>query len=187
MRRRLRCLDDRELLFAAVDDREAFAELYRRHFPGVLAYFRSVVGRNELALDLAAETFAAILIALPSYRPTDAPGSSWLYAIARNQLASSARRGSAETRARKQLQMQALVLSDAGEAALDRLVAAADIEELRKALRRLPDEQRDAVTARFLEGRDYAEIADQMQCSEQVVRKRVSRGLASLRLSLHRL
>jgi RNA polymerase sigma-70 factor (ECF subfamily) len=45
-------------------------------------------------------------------------------------------------------------------------------------------EQRDAITARFINGLDYPEIAVEMQCSEQVVRKRVSRGLSALRARL---
>jgi len=45
----------------------------------------------------------------------------------------------------------------------------------------LPDDLRDAVVARVLEERDYDEIAAQLGCSQQVVRKRVSRGLTRLR------
>ena len=38
--------------------------------------------------------------------------------------------------------------------------------------------------ARVVKGRDYAEIAAQLGRSEPVVRQRVSRGLARLRLQL---
>jgi RNA polymerase sigma-70 factor (ECF subfamily) len=41
-----------------------------------------------------------------------------------------------------------------------------------------------AIEAHHLEERGYAEIAAELQCSESVVRKRVSRGLASLRTQL---
>jgi DNA-directed RNA polymerase specialized sigma24 family protein len=40
------------------------------------------------------------------------------------------------------------------------------------------------VTARVIEERDYGEIAGQLSLSEQVVRKRVSRGLARLRSTI---
>jgi RNA polymerase sigma-70 factor (ECF subfamily) len=52
------------------------------------------------------------------------------------------------------------------------------IEEL---LGDLSEEIRDAVIARVLEERDYEEIASRLGCSQQVVRKRVSRGLSRLR------
>ncbi len=45
----------------------------------------------------------------------------------------------------------------------------------------LPEEQGQAIRARYLEGRDYAEIASELRCSESVVRKRASRGVAALR------
>ena len=45
----------------------------------------------------------------------------------------------------------------------------------------LPPAQRDAVRERVLDERDYEEIAERLECSSQVVRKRVSRGLAALR------
>jgi RNA polymerase sigma factor (sigma-70 family) len=49
------------------------------------------------------------------------------------------------------------------------------------ALASLPREQRQAIEARIVEELDYPEIASALQCSEQVVRKRVSRGLAAMR------
>jgi RNA polymerase sigma-70 factor (ECF subfamily) len=45
----------------------------------------------------------------------------------------------------------------------------------------LPPAQRDAVLARVVQERPYAEIADEMRCSELLVRQRVSRGLRALR------
>jgi DNA-directed RNA polymerase specialized sigma24 family protein len=48
-------------------------------------------------------------------------------------------------------------------------------------MEQLVPEQRDAITAHVLEDRGYGEIAAELQTSEAVVRKRVSRGLASLR------
>jgi DNA-directed RNA polymerase specialized sigma24 family protein len=45
----------------------------------------------------------------------------------------------------------------------------------------LPSDQRHAVKARIVDERGYGEIAGELGCSELVVRKRVSRGLAWLR------
>jgi RNA polymerase sigma-70 factor (ECF subfamily) len=179
-------LDDRDLLVCACHDREAFAELYRRHVAGVLAYFSRALDRSDLAFDLTAETFAAALLALPSYRPGPAPGRSWLYAIAHNRLVDSVRKGQAEARARDELGMQTIVLTDGGEAAIDRIIARMDGRSAFELVSELPDDQREAITARFLNGLEYSEIAAAMDCSEQVVRKRVSRGLASLGLRLAR-
>ena len=45
----------------------------------------------------------------------------------------------------------------------------------------LPVDQRIAVQGRVLEERDYADLARTLECSQSVVRQRVSRGLRSLR------
>jgi len=45
----------------------------------------------------------------------------------------------------------------------------------------IPDRQRAAVRARVVDESSYAEIADRLNCSELVVRQRVSRGLSRLR------
>ena len=45
----------------------------------------------------------------------------------------------------------------------------------------LPEDQREAIRARILGERPYDEIARELETSELVLRKRVSRGLATLR------
>jgi RNA polymerase sigma-70 factor (ECF subfamily) len=49
----------------------------------------------------------------------------------------------------------------------------------------LPGDQRAAIRARVLQEREYPEIASELRCSESVVRKRVSRGLQTLRTRMH--
>ncbi len=176
-------MDDRDLLVAAKHDREAFAVFYRRHVEGVLTFFYRSVPSADVALDLTAETFAAVLLALPSYRPGQSPGRAWLYVIAHHRLVNSLRRGQAEARAREQLGMQALRLSPTGEEEIQRIVNRAE-DTASRLVRALPEPQRDAITARFIDGLDYADIARSLSCSEQVVRQRVSRGLAALRQQL---
>jgi RNA polymerase sigma-70 factor (ECF subfamily) len=45
----------------------------------------------------------------------------------------------------------------------------------------LPADQAGAIEARFIEDASYEDIARRLRTSEAVVRKRVSRGLATLR------
>jgi DNA-directed RNA polymerase specialized sigma24 family protein len=44
------------------------------------------VGSEEVAADLAGETFAAALLACGRYRAGEAPALAWLLGIARNKL-----------------------------------------------------------------------------------------------------
>jgi RNA polymerase sigma-70 factor (ECF subfamily) len=56
--------------------------------------------------------------------------------------------------------------------------------DLAAALAALSAEERDAVLRRVVADEPYPLIAQQIGCSEQVARKRVSRGLANLRRRL---
>ena len=168
---------DAELLVAALVDAEAFGEFYDRHIAKVLAFFRRRVPDAELAMDLAAETFAAALGSLGNFVPSEEPATAWLFAIARHRWFDAMRRGEVEDRARRALEMQPLIVDDHALAVIERLAASGAMGLLDS----LPDDQRDAVVARHVDGREYDEIAAQLRCSESVVRKRVSRGLARLR------
>jgi RNA polymerase sigma-70 factor (ECF subfamily) len=172
---------DEQLLADTRRDPAAFAAFYRRHLDSVVRFFRARVREPELAADLAAETFAAALLGSRRYRPELAPPRAWLYAIARHKLLDSLRHGQVEDRARRKLGMQAVEMSDDDLARVEEIAAGGSALEL---LDDLPDDVRTALGARVLDSRDYAEIAGELRCSEQVVRKRVSRGLAQLRARL---
>jgi RNA polymerase sigma-70 factor (ECF subfamily) len=172
---------DEQLLADARRDPSAFATFYRRHLEAVVRFFRARVREPELAADLCAETFAAALLASRRYRPDLAPPRAWLYAIARHKLLDSLRHGQVEDRARRKLGMQPVELNDDDLDRVEEIAAGGSALEL---LDELPDDVRAALGARVLESREYSEIAGELRCSEQVVRKRVSRGLAQLRARL---
>jgi RNA polymerase sigma factor (sigma-70 family) len=178
-------LTDEELIWLAKTDKEAFAMLYRRHLPGILAYFKRATHSPEFAFDLAAETFASALLALPRYERGNAAGAGWLYTIARSRLIDSIRRGKSEASARQRLEMEPIVLNDQGAEVVRRLIEEGERAAVRDLVDGLPSDQREAVLARFMNEQEYAEIAAELQCSEQVVRKRVSRALKTLRIKLN--
>jgi RNA polymerase sigma factor (sigma-70 family) len=175
--------DDDLLAAAACGDGDAFAAFYRRHTALVLGYLRRRVPEPELAFDLAAETFAAALLSAGRYRPMGAPAASWLLGIAHHKLLESLRRGRVEAAARRKLRLEPVVMEDADLAAVEER-AAAGAAQLEALLAQLPDEQRRAVWARVVDEREYGDIAAELECSQQVVRQRVSRGLRTMRLRL---
>jgi RNA polymerase sigma factor (sigma-70 family) len=175
--------DDRELLAATRREPAAFGVFYRRNLAPLVAYFVDRTRDAELAADLTAETFAAALAASRRYRPGPEPAAAWLFAIARSKLVDSYRRGQVEEGARRKLGMQPLQLED-DEIERVEVLADAGRPRLRELLDELPEVQRAAIEARVIEERDYADIAGQLRCSEQVARQRVSRGLARMRARL---
>jgi RNA polymerase sigma-70 factor (ECF subfamily) len=177
-------LDDDLLARYAAGDPDAFVALYRRHLRAVLGFFLRRTGDPELTADLTAEVFAAALLAAPRYRPGERPALAWLYGIAAHKLADSRRRGRVENEARRRLALEPLCVDDADLERVSVLGGAADDGDVQALVASLPPAQRDAVLARVIEERPYAEIAVAMSCSEHLVRQRVSRGLRALRAQL---
>jgi len=172
---------DSALLSAiAARDGAAFGVFYRRHLPAVLAFLIRETRDPEAAADLAAEVFAAVLLSSGRYQAQGDSATPWVLGIARNKLLMSFRRGRVEARARHRLGFHAIAL-DEGD--LDRIeeVARSERGELVALVDDLPEDERIAVRSRVLEERPYREIATELRCSELVIRKRVSRGLARMR------
>jgi RNA polymerase sigma factor (sigma-70 family) len=172
---------DETLLARARHDESAFATFYARYERPVTAFFVRAVGRGDLAIDLTAETFAAALGAVGRFDANLGTGSAWLFGIARHLLARSRERGRVEDQARRRLGMPPLSVDDE---LIERVMATAGDGLALELLAGLPDDQRHAVRARVVDELEYAAIAQQLRCSESVVRKRVSRGLATLRARL---
>lgn len=179
-RTRLSTASDAELLELAARDAQAFGVFYDRFEPELLAFLYRATGRADIAADLTAEVFAAALHSVRRFDPRLGSARAWLFGIARHELSDTWRRGRVEDRARRSLEIEALVLSDA---ALERIETelGTDRGDALELLEGLPDEQRQAIQGRVLDDRDYRELADALQCSAGVVRQRVSRGLRTLR------
>ncbi|HEX4344100.1 MAG TPA: sigma-70 family RNA polymerase sigma factor [Solirubrobacteraceae bacterium] len=154
-----------------------FELFYERHERAVLAFFVHRTGRSELAADLAAETFARALAGRERYDPAAGPARAWLFGIARHLLADSLRARRVADETRRRLGMAPVALDDEALARIDELTA----DDALAALAGLPAEQQQAVRAHVLDERGYDELAAQLACSPSVVRKRVSRGLKTLR------
>lgn len=171
---------DDELLVASSKEPDAFGAFYRRHEDAVLHFFLIRTRDGEVAIDLTAETFAAALVSARRFRPGPAPARAWLFGIARNVLAMSERRRRVENRARRRMHMPRLMIDDELLAQVKQLRDVPVAEHLAA----LPLEQRHALEARVVDEREYADIAQELACSEAVVRKRVSRALSALRQQL---
>jgi RNA polymerase sigma factor (sigma-70 family) len=167
---------DEELLVAG--GAHEFALLYERRYPLIRGYLRRRVGSHpDLVLDLVAETFARALERREQFDPQRGSAVGWLVGIAHHLMLEAGRKGRVADASRRRLGMQRIVVADEQLEMIERESSS----ELERSLMGLPRDQREAVERRVLEEEPYAAIAAQIGCSEQIVRKRVSRGLAALR------
>jgi RNA polymerase sigma factor (sigma-70 family) len=171
-----------DALSRSAEDAEAFREFYLANAQRLVRFFTRRTLNVEVALDLTGETFAAALQHRRQFRGRSAAeAEGWLFAIARSQLAHHWRRGIAERRALEQVRLDppSVALSE-----LERIEELAALPELRGRIRQaiagLHPQQAYAVLQRVVEERGYADLADELGVSQDVVRARVSRGLRAL-------
>lgn len=175
---------DEELLREPASDPEGFGLFYRRHERVVLGFFVRTTGRGEVALDLAAETFARALESHHGFDPGRGDARGWLLGIARHVLAGSLARGRVEASARSRYGMASLTLDDRLVASVEETASVVAEGEVEEWLSALTAEQRVAVQGRVVDERSYGELASELECSEAVVRQRVHRGLSLIRKGL---
>ena len=175
--------DDEPLLCRSVDDPAAFGDFYRAYVDRVVVYFARRTFDAETALDLTGETFAIALECREQFRGSDARRRSRA-GCSRSRAASSAASSTAGRSSARALVRLGCDPPGASTADLEWVERLADLPSLRAtvrtALEDLPSDQAYAVTARVVNARDYAELAGELNVTEQVVRARVSRGLRAM-------
>ena len=162
------------------NDPEDFGRFYDGTIEMVLGYFARRVHDPEVAADLAAETYAAALASRHRFRRSSTPAIAWLFGIAQHKLVDYRRRGAAEDRMRRRLGIERLPLGEDDR----EMIGMLGRDAAWKLINELPTEQREAVRAHIVDEQGYEEIAAHEGTSEAVVRKRVSRGLGTLRQRL---
>ena len=166
--------DEELLLSASADD---FGCFYDRHVDVLLGWFARRTGNPDVAADLTAETFAAALAARRRFRPAATPAAGWLYGIAQHKLVDFYRRGKTEDRMCRKLGVARPALDEDDRELIEMLAH----ETALTLVASLPEDQRDAVRAHVFDDASYDEIAAAAHTSQATIRKRVSRGLNSLR------
>jgi RNA polymerase sigma-70 factor (ECF subfamily) len=168
--------ESRLLAAMAAGDREAAERLVERTYRGVFALLRRLCGDAELAADLTQETYRKAWDALHGFNGR-AQFSTWLCRIAYNVFLNHLRRP------RRLVPLEERVEESVHDPAppVDELLGqAAEGDRLRRAVLRLPEEQRFTVTALYWAGRPVREIARDQGVSSVAIRKRLKRALDTL-------
>jgi RNA polymerase sigma-70 factor, ECF subfamily len=161
-------------LVAAINsgDAAAFEVLYFRHRDWVAGLAYRFTGDSDAALDVLQETFLYLLRKFPGFRLT-ANLKTFLYPAVRH-LALAARHKAARYQATVS-ELEQLEQAPAPPA------AGAEADDLRFVLAALPEEQREVLLLRFMDGLSLAEIAEAMDIPLGTVKSRLHNALQTLR------
>jgi RNA polymerase sigma factor (sigma-70 family) len=171
---------DADLILAVLDrdDREAFAELVRRHQSKIRTVLRRLTGGDAaFAEDLAQDTFVLAWRNLRSFR-FEARFSTWLYRIAFNAWQSEARK-------RRELLLESI--DDAPEGDTGAFEDAPDVAsrvDLERAIATLSDGERAAIAACYYADLSHEEAAAALGIPLGTVKTHVLRAKAKLRARL---
>ena len=173
---------ERNRLIALVElarkgDADAFGMLYDHYQASVYRFLFYRTRSSTLAEDLTSETFFRALRSMTNFRWQGKDVGAWLMTIARNLCMDHFKAG------RTRLEMTTEDMGqhdDATEGPESQVLASLTNEMLLSALTQLPDEQRDCLVMRFLQGMSIAETASVLERSDGAVKQLQLRGVRNL-------
>ncbi len=164
-------LTDAEAIRGSHAHAPTFVVLYDRHGEAVARYLRRRLG-SHLAEELAAELWARAFHQRSRYRDEHETALPWLFGIAGNLIADHRRAEGRRLRA-----LERLAAAGTGERAPDTAGAFAELApDLTRALRRLPDTDRDALLLVAWGELSYEETALALEVPIGTVRSRIARA-----------
>ena len=154
---------------AQQDDRSAYGELVRRHYPGVVNVVYRMCGDSHLAEDAAQDAFIQAWLHLPSYRPqTQLRG--WLYRIAINAALDFLRREAATT----PQNIENLALVSPGQDPEGITIDGERADQVRRAVMSLAPASRAVLILREYKGFSYQQTAEALDIPVGTVMSRLN-------------
>jgi RNA polymerase sigma-70 factor (ECF subfamily) len=150
-------------------DMDAMHFLYVRFADDVLRYVRSFVNDHHEAEDITQNVFAKLITVIGKYEQREVPFAAWILRVARNAALD-------HLRARRDVPTEEVWASDDGHSQ----ISFERSRDLRQALARLPDEQREVLVLRHIVGLSPVEIADTLGKTESSVHGLHHRGRLTL-------
>jgi RNA polymerase sigma-70 factor (ECF subfamily) len=169
---------ERRIIEAAQNgDLDALGSLYDSYINQVYRYSLARLGNVHDAEDVAEEIFLKMLAGLPGYQWRKVPFAAWLMRIARNEVVSFARRsGRRPVDAELPEELVDRHNSDPAEST-ERTMA---LEDMREAVKLLPEAQREVIILRFASGLSVADTARALNKNENNVKVLQHKGMPRL-------
>jgi RNA polymerase sigma-70 factor (ECF subfamily) len=167
---------ERAIIERSRKDPNAFGELYENHFDRIFNFIYRQTDDEDLAGDLASQTFINALNHLSSYEFRGVPFSAWLYRIARNEIYKHYRKHK-RTNVFSIEEVKVRELIERSDETWDEEL----LEKLVNFMKDLPTDMLQVLELRFFEDKDFKEIAFILDITESGAKMRTYRALDKLR------
>lgn len=170
---------------------EAFEMLYTRHAPRLFTYLLTLVRERGAAEDLLQESFIRLIRSLPRYKE-QGKFKAFLYRVATNLARDRFRKRESKEETLGEMEggdRSGGITVDASmgpppESVGEHLVRREEEEQLRSAIRSLPEAQRKVIFLKIYSGLTFREIAEILNCPLNTVLGRMHYALSHLRKEL---
>ncbi|MBX8801726.1 RNA polymerase sigma factor [Pseudochrobactrum asaccharolyticum] len=154
------------------EERDEFKRLMLAALPGLRAFAVSLSGQQDKADDLVQDTIMKAWGKRDSFE-MGTNIKAWLFTILRNEFYSQMRKRGREIQDSDGFYTERLAVHPSQYGSLD-------LQDFRKALNELPDDQREAIILIGASGFSYEEAAEICECAVGTIKSRVSRARVRL-------
>jgi RNA polymerase sigma-70 factor, ECF subfamily len=167
-------------------DPRQFEDAYRLHANRVRQAAQRVLHDSGAAEDVAQEVFIRLWQRPHLFNPKRGSLAAFLAVMGRSRALDRLRAQGAHDRARDRLAAVHAVAPASDESPADRVIRREEGDQLRRALLRLPAEQRETIRLAYARELNSAEIAELTHVGRATARSRLRLGLGKLRADLDR-
>jgi RNA polymerase sigma-70 factor, ECF subfamily len=171
--------DEDLISLVEANDAEAFATLYDRHSRPAYSLAYRMMGERQAAEDLLQDAFLKLWRSAGSYRSERGSVRTWLLSIVHNRAIDQLR--SLASRRRTQEKIEATAPKSQPSEAFAQSWANSQREQVREALKSLPEEQLKTLELAYFSGYTHVEIAELLELPLGTVKGRMRLGLKKMK------
>jgi RNA polymerase sigma-70 factor, ECF subfamily len=171
--------DEDLISLVEANDAEAFATLYDRHSRAAYSLAYRMMGEHHSAEDLVQDAFLKLWRSATSYRAERGSVRTWLLSIVHNRGIDQLR--SLASRRRTHDKIEATAPKSQPSEAFAESWANSQREQVREALKSLPEEQLKTLELAYFSGYTHVEIAELLEVPLGTVKGRMRLGLKKMK------
>lgn len=168
-------------------DQASFQALFEHFAPLIKGFCLSNTSQNfspDAAEEIVQEVMLKVWQKAPSFNPTKAAASTWVYTVMRNARIDLMRRNKRHNHDNDSIDVDDLWDEDSALAPVAQFQKIRNEEVVRSSFEILPTEQRQALVEVYMKGKSHSEVATETGLPLGTVKSRVRMGLQKIQAHL---